>query len=127
MSFSVISRTPITAPDADGSKVPPVNTRGANGLTIGTRSLAGGSSITFRIISCDAAGNVQGVSPPCTRTAGAVADWGTEFLGTPTTAWDVALTPIQADQVFIKVDAVTGSWTLCASPQYPVGQTQPLN
>lgn len=126
MAFSVVSRT-ITAVDTDGSKVPPVNTHGAIGITIGATAASALASLTFRIISCDAAGNVQGVSVPYTFTTGTVADFGAAFLGTPNSAWEVPLLPIQAEQVFIKVDAVVGTWTLCASPQFPVGQTRPWN
>lgn len=115
----------ITASDPDGSAVPALPTHGAIGITIGGTALAVGASLTFRIISCDGAANVQGVSCPYTLSTGPAADWGARFLGVPNTAWELPILPIQAEYVYVKVDVCVGSWTLSAAPQYPPGQTKP--
>ena len=107
----------INVPDSDATQLPywPV-TGGVWAMIGGTCSQAGGS-LTYRLIFTDQAGVLIGVGLPMTLTAASgPADFGTAWLGTPSSEPCVSFC---ADRMAMKVDAVVGAWTINANVFIP--------
>jgi hypothetical protein len=116
LPLNITSRT-VTAPDADASELPFWVIKGAAWCSIGASCTTANQSITYRLVFADLEGNLCGVSPPVTLTSGAgAADWGGAWLGTP--AGDPSIN-VSSDRMAVKVDAVTGVWTLAAQAVFP--------
>ncbi len=115
MAFDLATR-PITAPDPDGSKVPPVKCTGAAAIMVGATSDTKGAKLVFRIIFTDSLQNVQGCTPPVTLVASQSADWGALFLASTQDNSEPSFHAV-ADLAFVKVDSLTpatAKWILGA-------------
>lgn len=106
------------APDPDASQLDYWPITGAVWATIGTTCTAAGHAMTYRLIFTDTTGTITGVSPPCTVTSAAgPADFGTVWLGTP--GGSECSFNICGDRMALKVDSITGVWTLNAQTFTP--------
>jgi hypothetical protein len=108
-----------TVKDADASVLPPWSVTGAVWMSLGGHCSTAGGSITFRLVFSDTEGNLTGVSGPFTLTAATGApDWGAAWLGTPGAGGTPSLS-VAADQMILKVDAITGNWQITSQGFYP--------
>ncbi len=105
--------------DHDGTAIPCWPITGAVWVSVGATCATAGGSLGFRLVFCDTEGNLTGVSPVFTVTCSSgPADWGSAWLGTPT-AEGLQSIAVSADQMGVKVDSITGVWTLNAQGFFP--------
>lgn len=102
----------VSAPDPDGSAVPRYTAGGlCQTVRIGAWTLTPNAVLAGRLYLLDSDGNPLAVLP-VSFTAGASADWGTEFTGTANAdaAWPLG----GAKAVAFKVDSLTSGsvWTI---------------
>ncbi len=124
MSTSLsLDRRRVTAVDPDASQVPSWTISGAVWVSIGATCAQSSGSITFRLVFCDANGNLTGVAPPFTMTSGSgPADWGSAWLGTPQGS-SLESIPVCADRMILKIDSIVGTWMIAAQSFIPPGST----
>jgi hypothetical protein len=107
----------VSVPDVDATKLAYWTITGAVWITIGGLCSQAGGSLVYRLIFTEEHGILTGVSPPVTLTAGTGGpDWGTQWLGTPSSDPTVA---VAANRMALKVDSITGVWELNAQASIP--------
>jgi hypothetical protein len=97
--------------DANGLAIPTWPCKGASSASLFAMSASAPGSITVRLLAFVSVGTIGAISPQFTFTAGASADLGTYFSGTPNQATWMPIDGIGL--IGIKIDAINGGpWTL---------------
>jgi hypothetical protein len=107
----------VAARDPDGSALTVWSIGEAVWLTIGGLCSLQSGLLLYRLLFFDSSGNLTGCSPTQQlQAASGAADFGTQWIGTPIS--DAAITVCSAGMA-LKVDSITGTWTLNASAFNP--------
>lgn len=110
----LVKKHVINAIDPDASRVDPWLITGAVWVSLGATCDTANGSVTFRLVFSDDDDNMTGVSPSYTLTSSSkTSDWGEEWLGTPQPDSPLPTLSVSADNLRLKVDALTGtgSWS----------------
>lgn len=107
----------VSAPDADGSVLTRWSISKTMWLTIGGLCSIPSGLLSYRLLFFDYGGNLTGCSPNLElMAASGAADFGTQWIGTPLNETNIL---VSSTGMALKVDNVTGTWTLNASAFNP--------
>jgi hypothetical protein len=110
----------VSAVDPDASAVDAWTITGAVWVSIGATCAVASGSLTFRLVFTDLEDNVTGVSPSYTMTSSSqISDFGNSWLGTPQPDSPLPSLSVCADRMRLKVDAITGAWTVAIQAFLP--------